>query len=599
MTRLYLRILSAICLTAWAVNYTGAQNAGSKASAPQKDTLELPFFDDFSHAAGRPDPTLWTSNCVEINNHMPMDPPSTGALMLDALDGNKRFYSNARYGSATPADTIESAPINMQYQGNKSIYMSFYIQRGGLGDAPEDCDSLVLDFYSPTERKWNKVRAFNGGKATPFQQEIIHISENKYLQKGFRFRFRNYISLGSQLAPDLVGNCDYWLIDYVYIDKSRHETDTVYSDVSLTSLPEVLIGGYQEVPWRHYSSLKQKPGISYKINYRNNDSKARLLDSINLYLRHDGMADKYALGTYNMPKYMSFENENNNFEYTLASKRDSMAEYDIEVNLVSDALSSDYAPNNKVSIHKTLSNQYAYDDGTAEAAYGLQGEGASGGLVAVKYHTLMPDAIKGVYMYFCPIYGNRQAESFSLKIWECKDGKPGDAIYTKRNVQVPKGETEQWILVSVDEEVMISDTFFVGWEKDYNEMIAIGFDKNTTSANPKYYNIGGKWKQSKEPGQIMLRPAFGDITTPTHDIEGGAMAMRTRLKVWPNPASEFIRVDGIAPNTAILIISTSGKPVMSTVSGNSEEIDIQRLPAGTYIIHVPKQRASAKFVKTK
>jgi len=596
-------ILAAICILALCVQHAVAENAASlgqglKTSAPQKDTLELPFFDDFSYADAKPDSRLWTTGNVEVNNHMPMNPPSTGALMLDALDGNKQFYSNAKYGSVTPADTIESAPINLLYPGNRSIYLSYYYQCGGLGDAPEENDSLVLEFWSPTERKWSKITAYTGGKAQPFRQEIIQISENKYLQKGFKFRFRNYISLGSQRAPDLVGNCDYWMIDYVSINKSRYDTDTVYSDVSLTALPELLIGGYQQVPWSHYLAAREVPNVSYKINYRNNDSKARLLDSINLYLKHDGQVDKYALGTYNMPKYMDFENENTEFSYKFVSESSTEAKYDIEVRLVSDALSADYAQNNSATIHKSLTNLYAYDDGTAEAAYGIQGEGSSGGLVAVMYTTLKPDAIKGVYMYFCPIYDNRQAETFSLKIWACKNGKPADAIYTKRNVQVPKSDTEQWMLVTVDEEISVTDTFFVGWEKDYNEMIAIGFDKNSTSANPKYYNIGGTWKQSKEPGQIMMRPAFGEIRTPVEEIQPKPVATRdVKMSVYPNPAMEYIKARGIGDNATLQIISISGKIVKTLRASDDEEIPIDDIQAGTYILYSQQNRARAKFIK--
>lgn len=595
MKKLYLCISAALCMSGWPAD----GHTAYMPSADNRDTLELPFFDDFSYPGQSPDAGLWQNSGASISCTLPLNPPSTGALTLDALDSLGRFYSNARYGSITPADTIESRPINLQYPGNKSIYLSYFYQRGGLGDPPETGDSLILEFYSPTERQWSRIKAYEGGRCQPFRQEMIQISENKYLQKGFRFRFRNYISLGSQLAPDLVSNCDHWMIDYVTINRNRTDSDTIYSDVALSAYPEVRIGEYQLVPWRHYTAADPKPPVNYMIKYRNNDSKARLLDSINLYLSHDGKTEKYALGTYNMPGSMDFDNENPDLGYTLTSQNDTSAEYNIEVRLVSDALSSDYPANNSLSINKKLTNCYAYDDGTPEAAYGLQGEGSSGGLVAVKFRTLKPDILKGIYMYFCPIYGNRQADNLNLKIWDCENGLPKNAIYTKRNVSVPKDNTGQYILIPIDEDVEVADTFFVGWEKNDNAMIAIGFDKNSTAANPKFYNIGGKWKQSKEPGQIMLRPAFGQLMTPAGDIRPGDIASQLKtITVYPNPASQYIRIKGYQDHGNLYIISASGKPVMQiTEPCGDTEIDISGLARGTYIIYQPDTRASAKFIK--
>ena len=591
MNRL-LRILTAAALGLLAVD----------ATAQEDDVLELPFFDDFSYIDTTPDAKRWVAHGTTVCYDLPKNPPSTGAMLLDALDSNGIFYNNARYGTTTAADTVESLPINLDYPGEKSIWLSFYYQRGGHGDRPEKGDSLVLDFYSPPEQKWQSVKLYEGGSSAPFEQEMINITDDKFLRKGFRFRFRNYISLGSSLAPDLVSNCDHWLIDYVSLDINRHNGDTVYKDVSLTNTPIIKIGDYQEVPWRHYVNSNIREKVNYTIHYRNNDNRARLLDSINLYLTHDGKTDKYALGTFNMPSYMDFDNHNDDFAYTFKSQYDTIANYDVKVRLVSDATANDYPGNNEVTVRKTFSNCYALDDGSAEAAYGLHGEGSDGAMIAVKFNTYIPDKMYGVYMYFCPVYNNQQADNFDLKVWACEDGLPISEIATKANVEVPKDSTGKFIYIPFDYPIEVSDTFFVGWQKNETSIIAVGFDRNTSTPNHKYFNIGGDWKQSKELGQIMIRPVFGDVKTAISELGTPHQLTSKNLKIYPNPATDYITVESGAeysgkPLTLMIVNARNGQ-VVKTLRDVEDggEIAVDYLAAGAYIMVSPTTGASAKFL---
>jgi hypothetical protein len=591
MTRL-LRILTFATVLGFAAVDAAAQ--------AQDEMLELPFFDDFSYISDVPDDSLWVRHGVSVCRDLPKNPPSTGAMLLDALDGRGLFYANARYGTITAADTVESRPINLDYPGEKSIWLSFYYQRGGFGDRPEQGDSLVLDFYSPPEDKWLSVKSYEGGKSAPFEQEMINIKDDRFLQKGFRFRFRNYISLGSSLAPDLVSNCDHWLIDYVSLDIHRHEGDTVYKDVSLTNTPIIKVGDYQQVPWKHYVHGNKRDNVNYIIHYRNNDSRARLLDSINLTLAHDGEVEKYALGTFNMPSYMDFENVNENFAYTFSSRYDTAAHYQVTVRLVSDAMTSDFPGNNQVTVNKNFSNCYALDDGTAEAAYGLHGEGSDGSMIAVKFNTYMPDRLRGVYMYFCPVYKNMQADNFDLKVWACEGGLPVSEIATKDNVPVPKDSTGCFIYIPFDTPVEVSDTFFVGWQKNETSIIAVGFDRNTSTPNHKFFNIGGDWKQSKELGQIMIRPVFGDVKTATSELGAAHQSVpKKHLHIYPNPASTDITVEwGSGARKTLAIINARSGQILKTMRDveDAAVISLDGIPAGSYIIMSPSTGESAKFL---
>ena len=562
-----------------------------------KDTIELPFFDDFSYLSDSPSDKLWKNSGTTISRYMAKNPPSIGVLVFDCLDSLNQFYKHAYYGSVCSGDTIETLPINLDYQQNKTIFLSFALQAGGNGDMPEKQDSLCLDFYAPKEDCWVNIKQYSFSSKTEFSSQIINISEEKFLQKGFKFRFRNYFSLGSSSQKDLVSNCDFWYVDYVRLDKNRYEGDTLFSDVALTKEPIVKYGDYTLVPWKHYLEATNQEKLSYQIFYRNNDSKPRLLDSINLYLN----GEKYALGSYNMPSYMDFENDNSDLNYRFTSLSDTVANIDIEVKLVSDVTSKDFPDNNYVLSKKTFYDSYAYDDGTAEAAYGLYGEGSQDGLVAVRFVSLKPDKLKGVYMYFCPVFQNAQADYFNIKVFNSLNGKPFVEIYSKNNVSVPKENPEKFVFFPFDNLVQITDTFYIGWQKLSKEIIAVGFDKTISGLDNKFYNLDGVWKQSKENGQIMIRPAFGYLTTAIEDLSKGNLRDKLQIKVYPNPAKEYFVVESdLVFSRRINIYNVFGQKVKSVFAEDSKiKISAMDLKSGMYILEIEGIEQKKKILITR
>jgi hypothetical protein len=210
----------------------------SKQKKALKASLELPFFDDFSDYTFYPDTNKWTDNYAFINGTYPLDPPSIGVATLDAISNTGEFYSSAGYGNSFSADTLSSQPINLNYPGDNTIYLSFYIQPQGLGDFPETEDSLFLEFYAPEDNVWEKIESFEGNTVIPFQQILVHISDDKYLKDGFRFRFRNIASLSTDKDPSIVINADHWHIDYVYLNIGRDENDLNPDDIAFY-LPNV------------------------------------------------------------------------------------------------------------------------------------------------------------------------------------------------------------------------------------------------------------------------------------------------------------------------------------------------------------------------
>ena len=124
--------------------------------------INIPFVDDFSNYTGYPDTALWIGRQVFINQHFALNPPTIGCATFDALDEKGKIYdhaSNMTFG----ADTLLSRPIRLDsifypfpraLDPRDSIMFCFFFQPGGgvgerwqgLGNAPENNDSLILEF---------------------------------------------------------------------------------------------------------------------------------------------------------------------------------------------------------------------------------------------------------------------------------------------------------------------------------------------------------------------------------------------------------------------------------------------------------------------
>ncbi|MFT4545336.1 MAG: hypothetical protein ACI9EQ_001807, partial [Bacteroidia bacterium] len=227
------------------------------------DTLHLPFFDDFSEPFSRvnnpfdlyPSLDRWMGRTVYVNNHMAINPISQGVATFDGLDENGKAYG---FGFALPSlsDSLTSKPINL-FGAADSVYLSFFYQAQGMGDAPEADDILVLEFKDTSEA-WVRVWEAEGYILEDFlfNREMIPVFGEEYLFSGFQFRFINYSSRS--------GSIDHWHLDYIELDENRFENDTTISDVSFMSQTSVdyqgnrisqsssIIKEYNSMPWTHF-----------------------------------------------------------------------------------------------------------------------------------------------------------------------------------------------------------------------------------------------------------------------------------------------------------------------------------------------------------
>lgn len=568
----------------------------TKSISTTTDTLELPFFDDFSQAfPGYPNPEKWTNKCVFINNDYAINQPSQGVASFDAIDFTGEIYSHINYATPAKADTLTSQPINATYTPEDSLFMTFFFQaKGATGNGPEEEDSLLLQFYAPLQNTWNTVWAVNGDiSTTKFYKAHLPVLDTAYLHSGFQFRFMNYVSISSNYEPAWAGNVDNWNVDYVYLDKDRSYGDTIFKDIGLTTVCEDFFENYSFIPWRHYSEtdFQIKDLWMYFNNLYTEIGNVRKEYRLINKLTSDTIIyisdwDNYLVGMNSFDVIISNQisqldsgelGETASFEhmYDLFFERD-----DIQFNPLFDK-------NDTLKITQTFSNFYAYDDGTPEAGIGITGEGSNSAMIAQKFHAHKEDTLSAIQIFFNRSKNDLNADYFYLCVWDDNNGVPGDTIYNQIGARpyFPDSLNEFCSYPIDDTTLIVSGDFYVGWTKTSNNMLNAGFDFSRDIKEKTFFNLYGEWENSIYEGNIMIRPVFGklyDWQLKTEKIE-----KTHKTVLYPNPVKNILNIDvnGRAIDR-VDVYSTSGQQVISNNLGNKTLINISHLPKGIYFIQL-------------
>ena len=601
-------ILLGIILPCMAISQEKLVSAAQNPSAPDKLNklksgvlLSLPFIDDFSEGGIYPSGLRWADNLAYINNTYPIGQPGVGVATFDMIDSLGRVYDDA---SIEPfrADFLTSHPIDLNIGADSTVYLSFYYQPQGLGDSPEPGDSLVLELYSPSSGRWNWVWSMEGGPARDFQHVLVNIDGAAYLQEGFRFRFVNYASLANAYEPSLKVNADHWHIDYVYLNRGRNYQDTILPDFTLIRSAGSLLLDYSSMPWEHFKTV----GISavktlFPIAIQNLSSSRWFYTPLFSIEDLSGSGQKYEI-SFQPEEIRSFDRliYEAPFNYEFDSDMQDTAAFAVKLDL--QPSEDDMIPGNTLLVSiQEFGDFYAYDDGTAEAGYGLVGEGANNGRVAYKFENkITADSLIGVDMFFNKSYGNANQQYFYLAIWNEIDDKPGELLYSMSGFRsrFNQGLTgfERFLL---DTAQLVPDVYYIGWIQVTNDFLNIGFDMNNNHQDKIFYTLKGDWKNTGYEGSLMIRPVFANKSKKT-GLEQTEMPgmINGPLKVFPNPASNYINLDypDAWHEASLTVIDVHGR-VVATIERISRHINLPDLDSGTYFLLFRKDDGETRHNK--
>ncbi|HVN57083.1 MAG TPA: T9SS type A sorting domain-containing protein [Bacteroidales bacterium] len=549
------------------------------------DTIELPFFDDFAQQGLLPDSTRWQDAYVMINNTYTANQRTQGVATFDVLDNTGSLYPDAS-PSVFEADHLTSQPINLKYNPSDSIYLSFLYEPGGLADMPELSDSLIVQFYSPSDLAWTSVWKAPFTTTDTFRSAIIRITDPRFLEKGFMFRFINYASLSSYGTDQaMMGNCDQWNVDYILLGKNRNYADTIMHDVAMTKPVRSVLNTYESMPWKQFTRFfLSEMGSGIAINYFNNNTITRnVTRNFEIYDMYDKTVVYSVSGGAANIAPLSPVMFSGPLIYTFSTTNPDSGLFRIKSYLTTDVFDS--KANDTITYFQRFSDYYAYDDGTAEAGYGINGLGSRNAMVAYRYSVYAADSLRGIMICFNQSYQNSNYTNFNLMVWDDNNGTPGNEIGGEQNLTVSQGPgLNGFNTYYLTSPVKVTGTYYVGWQQTTETFLNAGFDLNTPNNGRQFYFLNGNWNSSQAAGSVMIRPVFGPrrTTTGISDISYPS----GKIKLWPNPAADRITLqfgeDGIVTDPVIVIRDLQGRELIR--KQYTGQMDISSLSPGIYIV---------------
>jgi hypothetical protein len=531
---------------------------------------------------------IWLDHYAYHNYRFGVNPRSLGVVTFDGL--NEQGYPYQIGTSVTNyGDKLTSKPINLgSFSASDSVYFSFLYQPQGLGDVPENGDSLLLEFYAPELSQWFHIWSVSGGATIPFKAVHVNVNDTKFFKPGFQFRFRNYGGLSGAL--------DHFHIDYVHLRSLSAYNDTTFKDFAFSNPINTLLKTYTSVPWDHYkASVENKMTDSLLVNLYNGSTSAENYQNGQLTINQANLQQ----GLFVLPGFLLAEGQINynplsfldsyhdlttGYEYSKALPGISQ-EFDV-VSTVSAQFPNLYQ-NDSTTFKQLFSNYYSYDDGSAEAAFGPTGTQAR---LAIRFDTYEPDSLIGVNLSFLPSVVDVSQKLFLLTIWDNDNGQPGNVLYEddafspRQPIYVNGNNNYQTYYFADSVKVPVGTTFFVGWRQLDPDRLNLGLDRNIDNHTTIRYSVdgGNNWYTAPFSGSAMLRPIFStliDATLQTNEIED------KELTIYPNPTDGKLTIafqDGL--KAPLNVYNQLGELMIST---DSHQVDLTPLNAGIYFISSP------------
>ena len=274
-----------------------------------------------------------------------------------------------------------------------------------------------------------------------------------------------------------------------------------------------------------------------------------------------------------------------------------------------------YPQNDTAVFHQVFSNYFAYDDGSAEAGFGIESTNGPGNYqIAARYVLNNTDTLRSIDIFFDPIIdvGILATSPFNLMVWADNSGVPGASIYTDTTggtVRYP-GFAPNYPTLGVQREnrfiryellhpviINAGQVFYIGINQVYNyPAIPIGFDMNTDNHDNMFYNANYPstspyygWFDlpgDEDPayrGSLMMRPVFGDSLLAL-GIQKYNNTISANIIVYPNPASDEVFIQSDNTITKIVVTDLIGNLVIQQTENPVQRINTASLQNGAYLI---------------
>lgn len=580
--------------------------------------LELPFFDDFSQSPSLPDTLKWKpQGGTFITNSFALYPPSVNMVTFDGADQQGIAYDFVPDTNG-PADSLTTQLFDLSgFSVSQQLTIGFYWMAEGLGELPNSGSALRLfglalrNGVESWELLWEQESPGDQPDTTPFRWEEITLTDPAFFHDRFRFSFSNYGSLN--------GAFDNWHLDYVVFFQKVRFDPIALRDISWGVQPTSPLVKYRQMPFSHVAlNPAQWVSDTVETNLLSvhpqlevlNPPTCYLFDNatgaeistlpVRIFAEQDGF--EYGPGQaipinviqdpvsgLSRGERLRYSVQNTSLADLLATATDSV---DWEYRMILDPLENqEFLPtrqNDTLRHALKLTSHYAYDDGTAEFAAGIN---QRNGRLAYQFVTAKPDLLSAIDLHVVGIGPNLVDQSFSLMIWESIDtlDERNDRLLVRQTIPIkPSAGVNQLVRYELGSALFVQDTFYIGIEQLQDDFIPIGYDLNSTSGENVFYNVASRWVRNNSlPGSLMLRPVFA-ANIPT-GLDSRAIP---GLKVFPNPAMGRVFIEGKVSEAALYHLNGLMLKQTAFEDKRGGILPLKGLQPGMYLLKLTGEKGS-------
>lgn len=563
-------------------------------------TVNIPFWEDFSTSGPLPAIERWSnSDNVRISNGLGKNAPTINVAVFDGVDVNGAPYdANSLINGAT--DSLVSQLVDLSsLAANQvdSVYLSFFWQINGNGEIPDLEDSLVLQFKDPAGQ-WQNVWSQLGGRdneSEEFTQELVQVTQN-YFSDSFQFRFQSY----SRLA----GAFDTWLVDYIFLNDSRHATDIAYPDRALTRKPSYLIAPYSAMPTEQFFANPSRYLVETSAEFYNlneffqpiqfsttvrETSGAVDIEILNNEIIANPIPDAFERRVFTSPALNSNLLDANADSLLLETtylirSGDNFIIEDINPGVDTTFNSSvDYRVNDTVRITTVINDYLAYDDGDPDFAAGIN---QRGGQLAYAFFAEERALLTHIDINFP--FTQQAGEPIELFVWDKLDSEPASILFQDSYSIIRPASIGDLRAYKLDTPVFVQDTFYIGFQQATNEFLAVGLDKNNDTGDKLFFNVSGDWRPNEfVSGSLLMRPRFdkeiADNFVPL------SQAPLLAPNIYPNPSSGLVFIDNNNIESFKVYDSWGTEGLYKVIEAdNGVYIDLSKNKKGIYLLKFSK-----------
>lgn len=556
-----------------------------------QNSNKIPFWDDFSSGI---DTLKWSPKGVSYTQTIGIKAPSIGMVLFDGVDSNGKPYSSAIQDQGA-SDYLTSKPFNLeQIPSNlqETLFLSFFWQAGGLAEMPDSNDQLLLQIWTK-EKTWVTIWSQQGGpnaEAELFREVFIKILPI-WQHQDFQFRF---LSDGRKSGP-----FDSWLIDYIYLNTGRNESNRSFADRSLTqknslklgdygAYPQVLLAKNKTLKWsvvenEFYNLENRFRAMEYSIEIK--DTKSGKKQSINIDTPFNPVPNAKERRTFKSRELTEFQDPT---AETVLEIKTFLTSGDTRFFTVheGDTLvypQVNFAKNDTVITPFPVLDYFAYDNGSPDYAAGIN---QRTGMVAVKYETFEEIYIKGITINFT---NKDQVDlPIDVMIWNELDEKP---IFSREELIAMPALKDDFLYFPLDTNIHLNGVFYIGYTQFTNDFIHVGLDKTSNQGDKIFFNVKGIWEQNKDvSGALMIRPHVS-LTKPFLTTE----ILDETLKIFPNPSEGTINLEG--KFAELRIFDSFGREIFPDrqLTTKGEIINLINKKPGIYLLNMVTAEGPKSF----